>query len=110
VGEDPFELHKKSWMAVVRQIDAAVQPAERRKRIETFNGNYGLNRGIAASLSALAILTLVSRGCEAWLPALLLVIGGCVAVYRMDRFGRHYGRELFVQFLSVGEPQRGQSR
>ena len=33
--------------------------------------------------------------------ALLLVIGAAVSVCRMHRFGVHYARELFVQFLML---------
>ncbi len=109
-GGDPFQLDKNSWVAVVRQVDAAVQPAELRKPIETANGNYGLNRGIAASLFALAMLTLLSRGCEGWLPTLLLVTGAFVCLFRMHRFGRQYGQKLFVQFLAVGEPEGSQGQ
>lgn len=100
-GEDPFAFGQKAWGGVVRQAYAAVHAAKRSGRVETFNGNYGLNRGIAASLFALAILTVASRGRDAWLPVLLLAMGGCVAVYRMHRFAKHYGRELFAQYLAL---------
>ncbi len=66
-----------------------------------FNGNYGLNRGMAAALLAILVLAFVTHGLAAWTAAILLAIGAAIAVFRMHRFGVHYARELFVQFLSI---------
>lgn len=94
------ELGKGEWYSVTRQIYAAVAAAGYSARIDTFNGNYGLCRGIAAALVAIAIIVLAANWRE-WLISLLLLAGAAVAIYRMHRFGVHYGREMFVQFLSV---------
>lgn len=93
------DLSKADWYAIVRQIYAAVQRDGRPGRIDTFNSNYGLNRGIAAAfLSLAAILAVVNW--PGWAVILLLFGGAAVALCRMHRFGVHYGRELFVQFLA----------
>jgi glucan phosphoethanolaminetransferase (alkaline phosphatase superfamily) len=60
-----------------------------------------LNRGLAAALLAIIVLAFVTHGWAASKAAILLAIGAAVAVYRMHRFGVHYARELFVQFLSI---------
>lgn len=106
-ASDVLEIPRKDWMAVTRQIDAAVQAAGCSKRVETFNGNYGLNRGLAASLVTLTVLTLATQGLAAWRPALLLAVGCGIALYRMHRFARHYGRELLVQFLNLRQSTGG---
>jgi predicted RND superfamily exporter protein len=66
--------------------------------VDTFNGNYGLMRGLAAAfvmIFALAIVT--SQGIIALCVLAVLFLLG---VYRMHRFGRHYATELFTQFLA----------
>lgn len=104
---DPFQLPPRDWMAVVREIDATIQAAGRSKRVEAFNGNYGLNRGLVASLAALLALTLAVHGVSGWKADLLLSAGTAIALFRMHRFGRHYARELFVQFLSLPSTTAG---
>jgi len=94
-------MDRRAWYPIVRQIYAAVSAAGRTQRVDVFNGNYGLNRGIAASLSVVLAVLLLSHGFADWRAGLVLVAGIAVAIYRMHRFGRHYGRELFVQFLAL---------
>jgi len=98
---DPFVIPAPDWMAVTRQVDAAVQAAGRSGRVEKFNANYGLNRGIAASLAVITLVALLMHGLCAWRLLLLPAVATGVAMYRMHRCGRHYARELFVQFLEL---------
>jgi hypothetical protein len=69
-------------------------------RIDTFNGNYGLNRGLASSCLILAVVAGFMRnwGAVVLLLALMLVYG-----YRAYQFGVHYGRELYMQFLTISD-------
>lgn len=92
---------RKDWYPLVRQIYAAVSAAGRAGRVDTFNGSYGLNRGIASALIVVGAALLFLKGFGEWRVALLIVAGVAVAIYRMHRFGRHYARELFVQFLAL---------
>jgi hypothetical protein len=94
----------KGWFAITRQVYAAVAAAERASRIETFNGNYGLNRGLGAALLAVAIVVLLADRSN-WPYTVGLVAVAIAALYRMHRFGRHYARELFVQFLQLPMPE-----
>lgn len=89
------------WHGIVRQIYARLLGAGKAARVDIFNGNYGLNRGLAAALLTILILVLTTKGWLAWPALLLVLLGVCAALYRMHRFARHYARELYVQFLTL---------
>lgn len=97
---DIGELTSKQWYAVTRQAHAAIVSAGRAGRVETFNGNYGLNRGLAAALFVVSLVSLAVQPARCEVAAVGFVVG-CLALYRMHRFARHYARELFVQFLQL---------
>jgi hypothetical protein len=89
-------MDRTVWWPISRQIYADVAKNGKPDRIDTFNGNYGLNRGLAAATFALACVTAVHGK---WLVALGLLVLTAVYDYRAYRFGVHYGRELYLQFL-----------
>jgi hypothetical protein len=92
--------NRKKWFPISRQIYSDVERSGKPDRIEAFNGNYGLNRGLAAGCFALACISYVFGK---WLVAVGLLIICAIYVYRAYRFGVHYGRELYVQFLSLSD-------
>lgn len=104
-GLDGFDISSAAatdWYAITRQIYADVASAGRSVRIDTFNGNYGLNRGLAAGLLVVLALLPVPAPAD-WRVAICILIAEGLALYRMHRFARHYARELFVQFLQLPE-------
>ncbi len=94
-------LDQKHWFSITRQIYAAVKKAGQAERIDIFNANYGMFRGIAASLVVVIIAAAFEVGKRIFPLSLGLVIAAGLALFRMHRFGVHYARELFVQFLNV---------
>ncbi len=101
---DTFELKStldaNNWYAVTRQVYAAVASANRATRVDVFNGNYGLHRGIASSLLVLLFMVTIADW-QNWKYEGLIVVLFAMAIYRMNRFGMHYGRELFIQFIQL---------
>lgn len=93
------------WYSVTRQIYAAVSGAGRSARVDAFNGNYGLCRGVAASLVSLLVATAIVDW-RSWRVELTLILLISLAVFRMHRFAVRYGRELFVQYLQLPENPR----
>jgi hypothetical protein len=94
------QLSPAAWYSITRQVYAAVAAQSKTNRIDVFNGNYGLNRGIAAAL-VIVMIQAAFVG-EASLGVFTLMsLGAAIALYRMHRFGVNYGRELFVQFLQL---------
>lgn len=89
-------MSSKTWLPISRQIYADVAKNGKPERVDTFNGNYGLNRGLAAAALALAIVS-VAEGKQVAAGAFVLV--GVVYAYRAFRFARYYAREMYVQFL-----------
>src|SRR5690606_32079600 len=77
--------------SVAGRLGAAVGAAGRTGRLEMFNANYGLMRGVAVVLLGLAFAALAA-GLSVWLAAGLGALVA-VAVWRMHRFGRYYARE-----------------
>jgi hypothetical protein len=96
-------LSKPEWHAIVRQIYAVVQKCSAAARVDAFTGNYGINRGLAAAFVSLAAISLLCASGHGWRLYAGLGVLTALAVARMHRFGVHYGRELFVQFLAAGE-------
>ena len=102
----PFQLSQipaSRWRSITAQMYAAVQGASRSKRIDAFNGNYGLMRGIASGFLLIGIAAIYLH-----LHPLLKILSAvfvlqCLAVFRMRRFGLSYARELFVQFVQLPE-------
>jgi hypothetical protein len=88
------------WYAVTRQVYAEVAGAGRAARIDVFNGNYGLNRGIGAGLLVVLVIALINWPVD-WTFAGGVTAALALAIYRMHRFARHYAREVFVQFLQL---------
>lgn len=107
-GLDGFDITSAAatdWYAITRQIYADVASAGRSARIDTFNGNYGLNRGIAAGLLVVLALLPVPAPADLRVAICILIAEG-LALYRMHRFARHYARELFIQFLQLPEREK----
>jgi hypothetical protein len=92
-------ISTKEWKTIFWQIFNAVERAGKTERIDTFNGLYGLNRGLFISTSLLAI-PIFESDLSVW--ALILVIcSALLFLVRMDRFAKHYAKEVFVQFLGL---------
>jgi hypothetical protein len=89
-------LDRKTWWPISRQIYADVAKNGKPDRIDTFNGNYGLNRGLA---SACLVLVVVALAHAHWMISAGLLLGAATYGYRAYRFGVHYARELYLQFL-----------
>lgn len=99
------EIPANRWRSITAQMYAAVDGASRSKRIDMFNGNFGLLRGIASAFLLLEIAAVYLH-----LQPLKKILGGvfvlqCLALYRMRRFGVFYARELFVQFLQLPDAE-----
>lgn len=94
-------LPSKSWHPIFRQIYAMVRAAGRDDRAHTFNGNYGMFRGIASAAIVAAIAVMVPRDWERWPLAAAFLAAAGLAVIRMHRFAKHYARETYVQFLNM---------
>jgi hypothetical protein len=93
-------LNPKVWWPISRQIYTDVAKNGKPERIDTFNGMYGLNRGLAAATFALAC---VAAAQQKWSIALGLLVLTGVYDYRAYRFGVRYGRELYLQFLVLNK-------
>jgi hypothetical protein len=89
-------MDRKTWFPISRQIYADVAKNGKPERVDTFNGNYGLNRGLAAATLALAVVSFAvgDPGIAAAFVLVAFVYG-----YRAYRFARYYAREMYVQFL-----------
>jgi len=96
---DPCKMQQPERLAVVREVYSEVAAAGKASRVDTFNGSYGLMRGLAAAFVVIFVLAMIaSKGLTA---LCVLVVLFLLAVHRMDRYGRHYAKELFVQFLVI---------
>lgn len=96
------ECDAASWRGIVRQCHSAIRAAGRADRIETFNGNYGLFRGLStAFLLLLALSAVIDRG--NWNLHGFLSLCFVLAMARMHRFARYYARDIFVEFSRVGQ-------
>ena len=97
INRDLATASKAEYGGIVREVYAIVSGAGKAARVDTFNGNYGLLRGLAAAFLALIIVA-VALG-EGLHVVAVLVILLLLAVQRMHRFAVHYATELYTQYL-----------
>jgi hypothetical protein len=97
--EEIRSLKTGDWWSLGRRIYSYVEARAMIRRIDVFNAQYGMNRGIAAGFVALIIMLIIRSGFTLWRTELILAGCAALAVYRMDRFSRYYASELFRQFL-----------
>jgi hypothetical protein len=102
------ELDESTWSPIFRQIYSDVEKNGKSGRGDTFNGIYGLNRGLCAAGLALAVAILIQAPAE-WIVSLGLLGASLLCLYRMHRFGVHYAREIYNQFLLL-PPEPGKSK
>lgn len=83
------------WQSDVAIVRSKLHSQGKANRLETFNGNYGMFRGIAAAGVVLMLAVILFGGGS---PAAysVLVLATAISIYRMDRFGVHYAKELFA--------------
>lgn len=92
-------LTKREWEGHFGLLYRDVLKAGDCPRLETFNGNYGLNRGLAAALVTLMVVA-AARQPENWLwyvAALAVAFAGYA--FRTIRFGLYWAREVYLTFL-----------
>lgn len=94
-------LPPNSWHPIFRQMYAMVRAAGRDDRAHTFNGNYGMFRGIASAAIVAAIAIVLVRGWTTWPVAAAFLTAAGLALFRMNRFAKYYARETYVQFLAL---------
>jgi hypothetical protein len=83
---------KAEYSGIVREVYALVSGAGKAARVDTFNGNYGLLRGLAAAFLALVVIALVlGKG--------IYVVGALVILLALAIQRMHYATELFTQYL-----------
>jgi hypothetical protein len=103
VPEDLSTLSGPQARSVLREVYAVVAASGKSSLVDTFEGRYGMLRGLAAAILVITVAAIVaSKG--------LYVIGGLIllfllAIYRMQRFDKAYATELFVQFLATTASQ-----
>lgn len=70
---------------------------EKTERIDIFNGNYSLFRGLAVSFLIIAVLCFIYLNNTVTLFAFILFI---LSTSRMIRFAKHYAKELFRTLMN----------
>jgi hypothetical protein len=103
ISRDISTCDKAEYTAIVREVYSVISGAGKAARIDTFNGNYGLLRGLAAAfLTLIIVAVVVSKG-----PVIIgvLIILLLLALQRMHRFAAHYAIELFTQYLLLKQSE-----
>lgn len=92
-------MQPELWRATFGLIYRDVLSAGAAQRVETFNGNYGLNRGLGTSCLLLALVAAVwVRDDRLWWVG-GLIAAAIIFLIRMCRFGIYFAREVFGRFM-----------
>lgn len=71
---------------------------DKTKRIDIFNGNYSLFRGLSVSFMLITVLCLCYFH---WHYAVSFFLAFLIATFRMIRFAKHYSTETFRTFYNL---------
>lgn len=97
---DLDRIERRELKRTVPQIFSQVRAAGRADRIDVWNRNYGLMRGISAAFLLLALWLLFKKSPD-FEPAALAASGAAVAWLRAFRFARYYARDLFIEWIGL---------
>lgn len=110
LGDEGKPANERDWHIVTRRMYSDVAATKRAERIDLFNRLYGFSRGLATSFLILLILTIAVWGFLYWRAVVVLIILTLMSLSRMDRFGNHYARELFVQYLNLQASEKNSGK
>ena len=100
--DDLKTLSKRCTGALQSQLYAKLKKDGRAERVDIFNGNYGMFRGIAAASFVIAITTLFVNGSiKPWANTYIALTVFFIAAYRCYRFGVHYASEIYRQSFNL---------
>jgi hypothetical protein len=84
------------WRRRVAIARAAIMSRGLGARLLTFNGNYGMFRGMAAIGVLFLLVAWYFRPNHLLATYALILAATILATYRMHRFAKHYGKEFFA--------------
>lgn len=101
VEVDLSTTSRRDWRALFRRLFAEVRTVEPEGMNLTFNGNYGLNRGMATAMFAVTMGCVMqgTPGWERWSVAFAAI--GLIYLYRMYRFGIFFARYVYDRFVQL---------
>src|SRR5258708_8317748 len=91
-------MNPRQWPPISQQIYADVMSYGKPARIDSFDGNYTLNRGLAAALLALALLSLAYSETD-WRVTMGVLPIALLYGYRLYPFWLSHARQPYSQFL-----------
>lgn len=97
IMQDITSCERSEYQGIVGAIYAKVAIAGKAARIDIFNGNYGLMRGLAASFLVLTCLSFFIAPIKPTTFVLIGLVG--LSIQRMQRYSGHYAKELLTQYL-----------
>ena len=98
------QLTRGELRGIISEMYAIISVQGDTSRIDIFNGNYGLFRGMCGAFAMGIILLIVKLIYERSFDCLSTVIISILTVmclHRMDRFAKHYAKELYSQILTI---------
>lgn len=98
LNEDIRTVSKENYRIVVKQIYQKIQTTGNIHKLNIFNANYGLQRGLAVSCIILSFLLFYF---QKWELIPLGLLGSVLFVLRMYSFAENYAQELYIQFLNL---------
>ena len=95
-----WRSRRKTWRSAFAQLYSDVR-VNNPGTVLTFNGNYGLNRGLSASLLVITLLLCIVQPNGFAEMALAAALLGIVFLFRAYRFGVYFAREVFNNFMNL---------
>lgn len=97
--EDVKSMQLAEWKELVREIYTYVLLRKQTRRLDVFNAQYSMNRGIAAGLLLSVLVEIQKANFSDWRMESVLCFCAALAAYRMHFYRIEYAGELFRQFI-----------
>jgi len=95
------------WDNLVREIYIILRNSDQASRIDIFQGNYGLNRGMCAAFILVFVMILFGPNNDHLLAYFLPLALSIVFLLRMYQFAKYYARELFLEYIQFYKMRKG---